>query len=133
MIRLTDKKAEYIFAAASNVFLTKITKSTRTGKVKTDITTVHNFDVIESYKGNPTSLPYLKTGSDNPTSCNDDGMTEGEHYLVFTDTTDIFDCSVMKVDLEHDYYKELLAHLVKLQTNKQNQALKKDADNNSAS
>lgn len=133
MIKRADKKAEYIFAAANNVFLAKITKSTLTGKMKGNITTEHNFDVIENFKGNPETLPHLKTGSANPTSCNDDGMTEGKYYLIFTDTTEIFDCSVMDVDLEHDYFKGLFTQLSKLRSNQQNQAQKKDADKNSAS
>jgi hypothetical protein len=120
MIKPTDKKAEYIFSAASNVFLAKVTKSTQIGKVKSDITTVHDFDVIDNYKGNLESFPHLTTGSENPTSCNDDGMTQGKYYLVFSDTTNVFDCSFMEVDPKHDYFKGLFIQLAELRDKKPN-------------
>ena len=129
MIKPADKKADYIFSAASNVFLAKVIKSTPLGNSKTDTRSLHYFESVDSFKGNTKTFPYIQTGSTRPTSCDHYGMDVGNYYLVYSEVKYISSCSVMKVDLEIGYYKELLKRLSELRDKKHNQKSVVDAKN----
>ena len=113
LIESAQAQAQYIYAAADNVFLIKVTRSVPTGKTQNDITTLHYFEILDQFKGLAESFPFLQSGSDNPTSCNDDGLIVDRIYLVLTDTKIISDCSVITLDLEADRSKNLLSELAK--------------------
>lgn len=131
-IKPLDEKVEYILSNRENVFLIKITNSMSIGKSENDTTTLHDFELLENFKGNFENkhFPFLLSGSAAPNSCTDDGIFTGQIYLVYTNRKEIFDCSILGLDLKHEGHMKLLNKVRELSA-KYNHELKKDAYNNS--
>jgi hypothetical protein len=128
-----EEKAEYVLADRENVLLVKITSSVPIGKRESDTTQMHYFELLEDFKGNFDAkiFPFLISGSDEPNSCTDNGVFVGKTYLLYTNKKEIFDCSYLGVDLEHEGHLTFLEKVRGL-GKKHNQTSKKDAENNRA-
>jgi len=111
MIKPIEEKADYIFSAANNVFLAKITSSDLIGKIEADSTTHHNFSLINTFKGH-SNFPYLSTGG-GLTSC-DDSLIVDTHYIIFSDSKEVWNCTALYVNLEDEYYHKLVVKLTSL-------------------
>ena len=117
MKQQADDRADFIFNFAKNVFTVKILASTKAGDAIGDNTIKHKFSLVQNFKGRPEQFEWLQTGSKNPTSCTDDGMIVGQYYLVFTNTPEVFDCSVLHLVKDSAKNKELLNELQELSDN----------------
>ncbi len=128
----SEEKAEYVLSDRENVFLVKITSSVPIGKHESDTTEMHYFELLEDFKGNfdIKTFPFMISGSEEPNSCNDNGVFAGKTYLLYTNKKEIFDCSYLGVDLKHEGHLKFLEKIRGL-GKKHNQALKKDAKNKS--
>ncbi len=104
-IKPIDEKADYIFSTAQNVFLAKITSADLIGKTKYDLTTHHNFYVLKNFKGQ-NNFPYISTGG-GITSCNDSLIVD-KHFIIFSDSKEVWNCSVLYVNLEDEYFQKLV-------------------------
>ena len=110
-IKPIDEKADYIFSTAQNVFLAKITSADLIGKTTSDLTTHHNFSVLKNFKGK-NNFPYLSTGG-GLTSC-DESLIVDTHYIIFSDSKEVWNCTALYVNLEDEYFQKLVAKLTSL-------------------
>jgi len=110
-IKPIDEKADYIFSTAKNVFLAKITSTDLIGKTTSDTTTHHNYSVLKNFKGQ-SNFPYLSTGG-GLTSC-DESLIVDTHYIIFSDSKEVWNCTVLYLNLEDEYFQKLVAKLTSL-------------------
>ena len=105
-----EEIAKDMYKSSEFVFVTKILSSHRLSQIEADTTTHHNFEVLELFKGKPSSMPFLRSGSQMSSSC-DDNLTTNRKYLVFTNSNRVWNCAALPLDASYANAKNIIRNL----------------------